>query len=214
HRQPNEAAKKLPPYDDVRLACEALWATEWYVPLVLPKPLGLTIREEYIDLWVKTFPLARIAGEHAIHRDFHVDNLMLLPKETGIARCGMLDFQDAVYGSIAYDLVSLLQDARLDVPEDVVEACLQKYLSSLPKSKHEDFMMAYAILGAQRAAKILGNFTRLKVRDDKGYLLCHIPRVWGYIERNVKHPALKDIKEWFDFHVPPEYRGLKGRLAA
>jgi len=140
-------------------------------------------------------------------RDYHSPNLIWLPERFGVARVGLLDYQDAVMGAPAYDLMSLLQDARRDVPENVETELYAYYWQQLEHNDiaydREDFDIAYAILGAQRCTKILGIFARLADRDNKPAYLAHIPRVRAYLERNLQHPYLKDLKHWFDCHLPP-----------
>ena len=130
-------------------------------------------------------------------RDYHAENIMLL--DDGML--GLLDFQDALAGHPLYDLVSLLQDARRDVPEAVEAAMIARYAARRP---FDD--AAYALLGAQRNAKILGIFTRLWKRDGKPRYLAFQPRMWSYLERDLAHPALAPVKAWFDAHVPTALR--------
>ena len=140
-------------------------------------------------------------------RDFHSPNLLWLPERAGIARVGLLDFQDAVMGPAAYDLASLLQDARVDVPEvhggraawPLRQAAQRK---PTPISTPQTSSSIYATLAAQRASKILGIFSRLDRRDGKPQYLRHIPRVWGYLQRSLAHPALPPLKTWYDDNVP------------
>ena len=141
-------------------------------------------------------------------RDYHVDNLMLLEGRSGIAACGLLDFQDAVIGPRSYDLVSLLEDARRDVSPDLAAAMLEQYLAAFPALDREAFAASYAILGAQRNCKIVGIFTRLDRRDGKPIYLRHIPRVWRLIAQDVRHPALAPMAAWLDRHIPPALRRI------
>ena len=133
-----------------------------------------------------------------------------MPDRTGAARVGLIDFQDAVIGHAAYDLVSLLQDARLDVPADIEAELLDYYLAQAaaaePGFDKVQFVLAYRTLGAQRNTKILGIFVRLARRDHKPRYLQHIPRIWRYLERDVAHEGLKPVRAWYDAHVPPELR--------
>ncbi len=115
---------------------------------------------------------------------------------------GLLDFQDALAGHPAYDLVSLLQDARRDVSPAVEKAMLARYMAAATVSA--DFEAAYAVLGAQRNAKIIGIFTRLWKRDGKPRYLAYLPRMWGLLERDLAHPALAPVAEWFAANVPAE----------
>ena len=132
----------------------------------------------------------------------------------GIEACGLLDFQDAVIGSPAYDLVSLVEDARRDVPPDLAAAMIKRYLAAFPELDRAQFMTACAVLAAQRNAKIIGIFTRLCVRDGKPQYLRHIPRVWRLLERDLAHPALAPVKHWLDRHVPPALRRIPDCAAA
>lgn len=135
-------------------------------------------------------------------RDYHADNLMWLPERTGLARVGLLDFQDALIGHPAYDLVSLLQDARRDVSPELEDIMIKRFIDSSRLESEENFRAIYAILGAQRNAKIVGIFTRLYLRDGKDAYLSLIPRVWALLERNFWLEELAPLKAWVEMHVP------------
>jgi aminoglycoside/choline kinase family phosphotransferase len=190
----------LPAYDATRLLAEAALLVDWY------KPLADEPREEYLALWRAVLPLAMASPPTLVLRDYHVDNLMLLPGRPGVAGCGLLDFQDAVSGPPSYDLVSLLEDARRDVAAPLRRAMTERYLTAFPELDRSDFLRSAAILAAQRNCKILGIFTRLWQRDDKPQYLAHIPRVRHLLEQDLRHPALAPIARWFDRHLPPETR--------
>ncbi|MDP6119861.1 MAG: phosphotransferase [Rhodospirillales bacterium] len=196
----------LAPYDDTRLLDEALLLTDWYMPAVLGGATGDTARREYADAWLATFPAVHAQPRTLVLRDYHVDNLMGLAGRDGIRACGLLDFQDAVAGPAAYDLVSLLEDARRDVGAELAADMLVRYLGALPALNQTSFKAAYAILGAQRHAKVIGIFTRLDRRDGKSNYLVHIPRVWRLLEEALAHPALAGVAAWLERHVPPEAR--------
>jgi aminoglycoside/choline kinase family phosphotransferase len=122
-------------------------------------------------------------------------------------RVGVIDFQDAVLGPAAYDLVSLLQDARLDVPETLELTLLSRYIKAR-RTTEENFDAAafaelYAIMSAQRNTRLLGTFARLNGRDGKPHYLKHQPRIWTYLTRSLAHPALASIRDWYAAHVPP-----------
>jgi len=138
-------------------------------------------------------------------RDYHSPNLLWLPKRAGIARVGILDFQDALVGPAAYDLASLLQDARVDVPESIELALLGRYLrrrrAAEPDFDGGQFIALYVTLAAQRASKILGIFARLDRRDGKPQYLRHMPRIWDYLQRSLAHPALAPLNAWYAEHV-------------
>ena len=143
------------------------------------------------------------AGPQALClRDFHAGNLMWLPARDGLGRVGLLDFQDARAGAIAYDLVSLLQDARRDLGAGLEAAMIPRYLRASPNLEESAFRAAYAILGAQRAVRIIGVFHRLARRDGKPGYLAHLPRVWGHLDGNLAHPALASVRDWFGRWCP------------
>jgi aminoglycoside/choline kinase family phosphotransferase len=141
-------------------------------------------------------------------RDYHAENIMLLGGKPHAPQ-GLIDFQDALVGHPAYDLVSLLQDARRDVSEELEAAMLARY-SAAARMSGDDFLADYARLGAQRNAKIVGIFTRLNRRDGKPKYLGMIPRVWAALERDLAHPALAPVARWFDANIPEALRASNG----
>ena len=215
HRQDTTVAKKLPHLDDGRLVYLATWLIEWYVPMVQPQNLSRVIRERFIELWMDAFSVLRHVPMHAAHLDFQFHNLMRCAGKTAIEKCGVLDFQDACFAPITADLVLLLQNAREDVQQTIVESGLKRYLDAFPKISRDDFHASFAAFSAHNAMRILGLFARLKMRDGKGQYLQHIPRNLKYLEQSLKHPALAPIREWFDTHVPTEKRlAIPGLRAA
>ena len=138
-------------------------------------------------------------------RDYHSPNLLWLPERDDIARIGVLDFQDALIGPAAYDVASLLQDARVDVPEAMEMACSAATCArggDDPEFDTAAFTHLYATLAAQRATKILGIFARLDRRDGKPQYLRHMPRLWNYLQRSLAHPALAPLQAWYATNVP------------
>jgi len=196
------APADLPPYDQAAMRREVALFTEWYVPA-----LGLSVDEQaYFDAWSEAWDdvLAVVENDPVlVLRDYHADNLMVLPDAS---RLGLLDFQDALAGHPAYDLVSLLQDARRDVAPPLEEAMIARFLDAAAAGDPDRFRAHYEILGAQRNSKILGIFTRLWRRDGKPHYLSLQPRVWAYLERNLAHPALAAVRAWFDANIPPAKR--------
>jgi aminoglycoside/choline kinase family phosphotransferase len=187
-------AADLRPYDMAEYQREVGLFSEWYAPA-----LSLDIDVDgYRKAWEAA--LAPIAGHRSVTvlRDYHAENIMLLDDGE---RLGLLDFQDALAGHPAYDLVSLLQDARRDVRPALEVAMIDRYRA---RALFDD--AAYALLGAQRNTKILGIFTRLWKRDGKPRYLGYQPRVWGYLERDLSHPALTPVTEWFARNVPEAAR--------
>ncbi len=200
----------LPPYDDDRLLGEAALFTDWYMPAALGAPTPPELRVEFLGLWREALPPARALPETLVLRDYHVGNLMLLPDRHGIAACGLLDFQDAVAGACAYDVVSLIKDARRDLGPGIAARAEARYLERFPGLDRAGFAAAAAVLAAGRAAKIIGIFTRLWKRDGKPDYLTHIPRVWHLLEADLCHPALAPLRDWFAKAVPPAKRAVPG----
>ena len=189
-------APPLRAYDRAELLREVRLFADWYLPAA-----GLAEAPGYDAAWEAVFAPALCAVPVLTLRDYHADNLMLLDRP-GLQRLGLLDFQDALAGHPAYDLVSLLQDARRDVSPALEAAMLDRYLDAAHVVDHAAFRAAYEVLGAQRNTKILGIFTRLRDRDGKaGYVERH-PRLWRHLERNLQHPALGPIAAWFAANVP------------
>jgi aminoglycoside/choline kinase family phosphotransferase len=191
-------------YDRATLHREANLLTEWYCPA-----LGIAPDQAAYDAaWDAVFDHALAGPAVTVLRDYHSENLMLLGGDT----LGLLDFQDALAGHPAYDLVSLLQDARRDVDEHVEAAMVARYKAATGAG--DAFDIAYHVLGAQRNAKIIGIFTRLGQRDGKTRYAALCPRVWRYLNRDLEHPALAPVKAWFDATIPFELRGDPMVLAA
>lgn len=196
----------VPPYDDDRLLDEAALLTDWFVPQVTGASLPAATAREYCDLWKLTLRHIRMVPDALVLRDYHVDNLMRVDGRSGLAACGLLDFQDAVRGPVTYDLVSLIEDARRDISVELASAMRDRYLAAFPALDKDSFDRSMAILGAQRHAKVIGIFTRLSVRDGKDGYLHHIPRVWRLLETACSHPVMAPIRIWLDHHIPSERR--------
>lgn len=195
----------LPNYDIDALLIEVELLLDWYLPR-FGAPVTAAKRQDYVGLWRDALRPVIEGTRTWVLRDYHSPNLMWLPNRTGIARAGLLDFQDAVMGSPAYDVASLLQDARVDVPEALEVALLSHYVRARLKEPGFDapnFAKLYATLAAQRASKILGIFARLDKRDGKPQYLRHLPRVWTYLQRALAHPALAALRAWYAANVPP-----------
>lgn len=189
----------LPAYDESAYLRETALLAEWYMPA-----MGLAFdRTEFDALWRGALaPLFDKKWQKVtVLRDYHAENIMLLKDGSQ----GLIDFQDALAGHPAYDLVSILQDARRDVSPDLENAMLDHYRSRADVGA--DFDLHYALLGAQRNAKIIGIFTRLWKRDGKQRYLSFLPRMWGLLERDLAHPGLSDLRNWFDQAIPQPIRG-------
>lgn len=206
HRHPDAASVKLPRYDEAAYFREAELLVDWYLPAITGRPAPHALKVDYLALWREALHHANSVPVSLVLRDFHIDNLMWLDERTGVARAGLLDFQDALIGPVAYDLVSLLEDARRDVPEDLIADMTDRYLAAFPDLDRDAFAAASAVLSAQRNCKIIGIFTRLCVRDGKPVYLKHIPRVWRWLERDLAHPALAAMRAWLDRTIPQANR--------
>jgi len=202
----------IPPFDRAAMHAETGLLLQWTWPAIHGRPAEKAVADEFKDLWENAFSAIDETDRVWALRDYHSPNLIWLPEREGAARVGLLDFQDAVMAHPAYDLVSLLQDARLDVPEARERAVLAHYLEARAAAgiaaDEEAFMTAYAVLGAQRASKIIGIFVRLARRDGKERYLAHLPRVWAALSRNLAHPALERLQTWFCTHFPGEISRL------
>jgi len=190
------------PYDLDTYEREAELFTEWYCPAMRLDVDAEGYRAAFDEVLRPMLPRQRPGV--TVLRDYHAENIMLLPQGTQ----GLIDFQDALVGHPAYDLVSLLQDARRDVSPALERAMLDRYMAHVDAGP--DFEADYARLGAQRNAKIVGIFSRLWLRDGKARYLAFIPRVWEAMERDLEHPALAPVAEWFAANIPAELRAAHG----
>ena len=184
--------------------------TDWYCPAV-----GADVdAEAYQAAWREVLePVARDGlGPVTVLRDYHAENIMLVAGRDGVAHFGLLDFQDALAGHPAYDLASVLEDARRDVPQPVEREMIDRYVAAT--SQDEAFERAYWALAAQRNTRILGVFTRLWKRDGKPGYRRFQPRMWGLLERDVAQPHLEPVRDWFDRNIAPEHRREPWKEAA
>ena len=217
-----DTAYKLHEFNPALVQSEVDLLIEWYVPSL---PNQHTMDEDasnaFYGLWKQVYndviaqPDMGQADKTCstwMLRDFHSPNLIWLPERHGHNRVGIIDFQDALRGPAAYDLVSLLQDARVNVPPELEADLLEHYCAAATKSEpdfdRERFLFHYAALGAQRNTKILGIFARLAKRDHKPHYLAHIPRIWRYLERDLNHSKLHALKSWYDQVIPRRVRDL------
>lgn len=196
----------LPPYDMEALLIEVELLVDWYCPDVVGTEPSGSVRAQFLHAWREALADIVSGPQTWTLRDYHSPNLIWLPNRSGPARVGLVDFQDAVLGPPAYDVASLLQDARVTVPPEVELKLLGVYAaarrSADPGFDTAAFATAYAIVAAQRATKILGIFARLNRRDGKPHYLGHLPRIRAYLLRNLDHPALARVKAWFRAQVP------------
>ena len=196
---------RLPPYDVEAFLIEAELLLDWYLPRA-QSPATDAARTDFVSVWRSALEPAIAAPPTWVLRDYHSPNLTWLPQRDGIDRIGLLDFQDTLLGPAAYDVASLLQDARVDVAENMEMALLGRYarkrFGNDPQFDMGTFTLLYATLAAQRATKILGIFARLDRRDGKPQYLRHMPRLWNYLRRSLAHPALAHLRAWYAANAP------------
>ncbi|WP_187428491.1 N-acetylmuramate/N-acetylglucosamine kinase [Roseobacter fucihabitans] len=198
HRQ---AMPELEPYDARVMTPLATRAFDWY-QFGAEGAVDLSARSRFLrDFHALLAPLDT-QPKVLIQRDYHAENLLWIPERDGVARVGLLDFQDAMAGHPAYDLVSMLQDARRDVPRAVEQAMIDRFLEQNPQDAIQ-FKTAYALLGAQRNLRILGGFSRLCLKAGKAQYIDLIPRVWAHIQTNLQHPVLRGIADLIRETLPP-----------
>ncbi|MBN8533245.1 MAG: tRNA (adenosine(37)-N6)-threonylcarbamoyltransferase complex ATPase subunit type 1 TsaE [Rhizobiales bacterium] len=197
---------KLYRYDLEALTIEAELLLDWYFPYSAKRSPNASQRLSFVDHWVSTLEPVLSGPKTWTLRDYHSPNLIWLPEREGIRQVGIIDFQDCVLGHPAYDVASLLQDARVTVPEPLELQLLGAYARARrlrdPAFDVAAFTAAYAILGAQRATKILGIFIRLDRRDGKPTYLKHLPRVEAYLRRCLAHPSLAKLRGWYETNLP------------
>jgi len=214
HSHPDAAAIDLPLYDRNLFIQEALLLTDWYAPVIRNNSTSAEMRHSYISIWQEILDALPEPAHSLVLRDFHVDNLMRVPPGIGISGCGLLDFQDAVIGPMAYDLVSLLEDARRDINPNLVVSMIQRYHDAMPLLEIENFRRWYHVLGAQRHCKVAGIFLRLLLRDGKSHYVRHIPRVMHLLEQKFDAPELLPLRQWMDFWLPERNQSLPNFEAA
>ncbi len=202
---PGGAFYRAPDYDREAVEVELDLLIEWYFklsPAALPRE---TLAHTFFEAWRPSLDWLEAQEKDLVLRDYHSPNLLLCAERQGLGRLGVIDFQDSVWGHPAYDLVSLLQDARLEVPEESERALFERYCDGAAKAgpgfDRATFAKAYAILGAQRNTKILGIFARLSLRDGKHGYLAHLPRIAHYLFRNLSHPDLKPLLAWYEANL-------------
>ena len=201
-----EESYVLPTYDIEAMLVEVELALDWYAPAVARVTPPSGARMQFLAIWRELIGPILAEPTTWTLRDYHSPNLHWLAQRHGLKRIGLIDFQDAVIGPPAYDLASLLQDARVDVAEGMEMRLAALYMrrraAADPAFDAEGFAAAYAAMGAQRASKILGLFARLDKRDGKPDYLRHLPRIERYLKRNLAHPLLQPLALWYQNHLP------------
>jgi aminoglycoside/choline kinase family phosphotransferase len=203
HLHGHPPMKELPVHGLEEWLTEVQLFLDWYVPAV---GLDEVDSSGWDSAWREVLgPVAKDGlGPVTVLRDYHAENVMLIDGRGGVERFGLLDFQDALAGHPAYDLVSVLEDARRDVPPDLERAMIERYMART--GADERFERAYWALAAQRNTRILGVFCRLWKRDGKDRYKAFQPRMWRLLERDLAHPGLAPLRGWFDANIPQPAR--------
>ncbi|QQS11229.1 MAG: phosphotransferase [Rhodospirillales bacterium] len=187
----------------------AMLLPEWYLPAAAGREARADELASYRAAWRDTLAAMPAHAETLLLRDFHMDNLLWLPGRPGVRACGLLDFQDAQRGHAAYDLMSLIEDARRDIAPALRDDMLARYEAAAGVADRAAFRAAFAILAAQRHARVVGLFVRLLRRDGKPVYLPHLPRVWRLLDRALEHEACAPLRRWIAAHLPPDARVVR-----
>jgi tRNA threonylcarbamoyl adenosine modification protein YjeE len=207
---PDGSSYILPRRDRAAFEIEIDLLLDWLWPELKGTPAPEAVRTEFREVWTPILDDLLVLPGGWFLRDYHSPNLVWMPERNGVARVGILDFQDALNEHFAFDLVSLLQDARVDVPEalecELVDYYCVEVAAHDPAFDRGAFESAYAAFGAQRNTRLLGLWARLLRRDGKPQYLQHYPRTWGYLARNLRHVTLAPLAAWYDSHFPVSER--------
>lgn len=202
HAHPRATDIALPERAATLLAEVELFC-DWYLPQIGRPPCPDSARREFVQIWGELFAnCPQLAQDTLLMCDFHVDNLLLLPERQGVQRCGLLDFQNACLGTPIYDLISLLEDARRDVPAQVIADGMAHYRNRRGLSDTPAFEHTCTLYAAQRHTRVIGTFARLAQRDGKTAYLQHLPRLLKLLASHLQKPVLAPLRAWFTRHCP------------
>lgn len=188
---------ELPNYYDSHVHKGHRRIIDWYLPAMRGEKNTDGLVEEYLNVWAEIEQSLPPCPQGFLHIDFHVENLMWLPQNEGLAQCGILDFQGAMHGPTPYDLANLLEDARIDVPEKLRRAMLEHFCADMTQEERDNFQNWYRVLATQFHCRIAGQFIKLAINDNKTNYLQYLPRVISYLKEGLKHPVLEPLQEWF-----------------
>ncbi len=208
HQQAKNKPTFIPAYTIENLLTEAEVFVDWYWQAAKGTPVSQLTKKEFSNAWRHAFEQLPETPNSIVLRDYHVDNLMVVDDQQGIQGCGLLDFQDALWGSVVYDVISLLEDARRDLTPGLADQMWNLFLKDIPDSEHGNYRTAATILGAGRHTKVIGVFVRYAMRHGKKEYLKHLPRLWEYLEKSLIIPELSQVKAWFDRYLPVEKQDI------
>lgn len=188
----------LPDYKESRIYANRRQIVDYCLPLVRGEASTEALAQGYISVWDEIHESLPPCPQGFVHGDYHLENLMLVHGEQGIKRCGLIDFQDALTGPLPYDLLNLLEDARVDVPDDLRQAMIDRYCAGMDAAEKDVFLNWYRVLATQFHGRVIGLFIKLAVEQGRDEYLIHIKRLRDYIQKSLKHPVLAPIKAWFE----------------
>jgi N-acetylmuramate 1-kinase len=191
------AGLALPSYYQSHVHAGRRRVVDWYMPAVLRRKNPEGLAADYLAVWSAIEKNLPSCPQGFLHIDYHVENLMWLPDRKGPQRCGLLDFQGAMTGPVPYDLVNLLEDARMDIPGAIRRAMLERFCAALTPQDRAAFRSWYRVLATQFHCRVIGQFIRLALRDNKTRYLQNLPRLSAYIAQGLEYPLLAPLKEWF-----------------
>ena len=191
----------VPDYSRRALLIETELFTDWYWPEHRGSPAPDSAKAEWRVAWNSVLDSLKDTEQSLVLRDYHSPNIIWRGHKTGNDRIGLIDFQDAVFGPSAYDVASLARDARVDISPELEALSVEAYIArrlELGAFDRAGFDAAFAIMAAQRNAKILGIFHRLHRRDGKPAYLKHLPRIEAYFGRSLNDAAMAPIAEMLE----------------
>lgn len=188
----------LPAYRESRVHENRRQLVEYYIPLTRQKPDTPGMLQDYLAIWDGIENTLPPCPQGFIHGDYHLENLMWAERESGLKKCALIDYQDALYGNLPYDLVNLLEDARIDVPKDLRTAMIERYCQDMTSEEKTAFRQWYRVLGTQFHCRVIGLFIKLAVEQGRDAYLIHINRLQNYIGEGLKDPLLTPLKLWFE----------------
>ena len=196
HQHPHATDLRVPAYNFDMVLAEANLLLDWYIPARREQPVDTQAKKQFAQIWSGIVDELPPLKPTLVLRDYHIDNLMLVGDD-----CAVLDYQDAVIGSPAYDLASLLEDARRDLAPKLRAEMMQRYLEQNADINHDALQQHYRAWATQRHCKVAGIFTRLWLRDRKDGYLAHLPRVMKLLQRHLDTPMLATLHDWLDAHL-------------
>ncbi len=198
HMRDVKSSKELPDYKNSRIYENRRQLIDYYMPLKCNDASNEDMVGEFLSIWQEIEDSLPICPHGFTHGDYHLENLMYQEKEHGLNQCAVIDFQDALTAPLPYDLVNLIEDARIDVPKDIHDAMIERYCDGMSKEEKDIFLIWFRVLAAQFHGRVIGLFIKLAAEQGRDSYLIHIPRLQRYMQRSLNYPMLKPLKEWFD----------------